>query len=41
VVWETADLLYFAMVAMVGAGASFADVERELHRRSLQVTRRD
>ncbi len=40
VIWETADVLYFALVAMVRGGATLADVERELHRRSLKVSRR-
>lgn len=40
VVHEAADLLYFATVALARAGASLADVERELARRALRVTRR-
>ena len=40
VCWETADLVYFACVAMVRAGVDLAAVERELDRRSLRVTRR-
>ncbi len=40
VCWEAADLLYFAMVAMTRAGVSLADVEKELDRRSLKVSRR-
>jgi len=40
VVWETADLIYFALVALSRGGGSLADVERELHRRTLAVTRR-
>ena len=39
-VHETADLLYFALVAAVRAGVDLADVERELDRRSLKITRR-
>ncbi|MFU8802961.1 MAG: phosphoribosyl-ATP diphosphatase [Bradymonadaceae bacterium] len=38
--WETADVLYFAMVAMIRGGASLAEVEGELDRRELKVTRR-
>ena len=37
---EAADLLYFAAVAMQRAGASFADVDRELELRSRRITRR-
>lgn len=40
VVHEAADLIYFALVAMVRAGVDLADVERELDRRSLKITRR-
>ncbi len=40
VAWETADVLYFALVAMLRGGASLIDVERELDRRALHVTRR-
>lgn len=40
VVWETADVFYFALVAMVRGGGTLADVERELARRSLKITRR-
>ncbi len=40
VVWESADLLYFALVAMIRGGASLAEVEAELERRALKVTRR-
>ena len=40
VVSEAADLLYFTLTAVAGAGADLSDVERELHRRSLRVTRR-
>lgn len=40
VTWETADVLYFALTAMVRAGVSLAEVERELDRRSGLVTRR-
>jgi phosphoribosyl-ATP pyrophosphohydrolase/phosphoribosyl-AMP cyclohydrolase len=37
---EAADLLYFAMVALVRAGVPLAEVERVLDRRALRVTRR-
>ena len=37
---EAADLFYFALARMTAAGVSFADVERELGRRSLRVSRR-
>lgn len=40
VVHEAADLLYFALVRLVGAGRSLADVSRELDRRALCVSRR-
>ena len=40
VVWETADLLYFALVRLASRGKDLADVERELDRRAGQVTRR-
>jgi len=40
VVWETADVLYFALTAMVRSGVDLADVERELDRRARQLTRR-
>jgi len=39
-IWETADLMYFALVAMIRGGASVPEVEAELDRRSLKVTRR-
>lgn len=38
--WETADVLYFAMVAMLRGGVSLTEVEAELDRRELKVTRR-
>lgn len=41
VAWETADVLYFALVALARAGARLEDVERHLDRRALKVTRRD
>ena len=37
---ETADVVYFALVAMVRAGVSLAEVETVLDQRSLRVTRR-
>ena len=37
---EAADVLYFALVRAIGAGASLADVERALDRRELEVIRR-
>ena len=37
---ETADLLYFALVAMTRRGARLEEVERELDDRSLRITRR-
>jgi phosphoribosyl-ATP pyrophosphohydrolase len=37
---EAADLIYFGIVKAVGEGASLADIEAELDRRSLRVTRR-
>lgn len=40
VAWETADLLYFALVAAVRGGASLDDVERTLDLRARRVTRR-
>ncbi len=40
VAWESADVLYFALVAMVRGGATLEDVERELARRARTVTRR-
>lgn len=37
---EAADVIYFTMVSMIKAGLSLADIERELDKRSLKVTRR-
>ena len=37
---EAADVIYFALVAMARGGVRLADVERELDRRALRVTRR-
>lgn len=41
VIWEAADLLYFAAVALRRRGVGFADVAAELDRRALAVRRRD
>jgi phosphoribosyl-AMP cyclohydrolase / phosphoribosyl-ATP pyrophosphohydrolase len=41
VAWETADVLYFALVALARSGGTLEDVERHLDRRSLKVTRRN
>ena len=38
--WETADLLYFALVAMVKKGVHLSQVEQVLTKRMLAVTRR-
>jgi len=40
VVWEAADLLYFALVKLAAAGVRLAEVERHLDRRARKVTRR-
>lgn len=40
VIWETADVLYFALTAMVRGGVTLGEVERHLARRELRVTRR-
>ncbi|MEO1009432.1 MAG: phosphoribosyl-ATP diphosphatase [Planctomycetota bacterium] len=37
---EAADVIYFALVAAAARGASLEDIERELDRRALRVTRR-
>lgn len=37
VIWETADVMYFAMVAMTRAGVSLSEVEAELDRRDRTV----
>jgi phosphoribosyl-ATP pyrophosphohydrolase len=37
---EAADVMYFTMVRMAAAGVTLADVERELARRALRVSRR-
>lgn len=38
--WEAADVIYFAMVAARARGATLADIEAELDRRALRITRR-
>lgn len=38
--WEAADLIYFALVAARRHGASLRDIETELDRRALRITRR-
>lgn len=40
VTWETADVVYFALVAMVRGGATLHEVERELARRARKISRR-
>jgi phosphoribosyl-ATP pyrophosphohydrolase len=40
IIWEAADVIYFTMVRMAAAGITLADVEKELERRSLRVSRR-
>ena len=40
VVHEAADVIFFALIAAVRAGVDLADIERELDRRALAVTRR-
>ncbi|MCP4593099.1 MAG: phosphoribosyl-ATP diphosphatase, partial [bacterium] len=40
ITWEAADVLYFLTVALTRAGVSPAQVEAELDRRSLVVSRR-
>ncbi|MCS6878216.1 MAG: phosphoribosyl-ATP diphosphatase [Geminicoccaceae bacterium] len=40
VVWEAADLFYFALVKLAATGTSLAEVERELDRRGRRITRR-
>lgn len=38
--WEAADLFYFAMTKLVANGVSLADVEQNLQKKHLKVTRR-
>jgi phosphoribosyl-ATP pyrophosphohydrolase len=40
VIHEAADVIYFALVALTRGGGAWIDVERELDRRGLKVTRR-
>ena len=39
VVSEAADLIYFTLAAMARSGVSLQEVEKELYKRSLRVTR--
>lgn len=41
VIWEVADVLYFAVAALVSRGVSVPEVMAELDRRALQTRRRD
>jgi len=38
--WEAADVMFFALTAAISKGASLEQIERELDRRALKVTRR-
>ena len=40
VIWEAADVLYFALARLAEAGIDLAEVEAHLDRRALKVTRR-
>lgn len=40
IAWEAADLIYFALVRCASAGVSLEDVERQLAKRAMKVTRR-
>lgn len=40
VAWEAADLLYFALVKCASAGVSLADVQANIERKALKITRR-
>lgn len=40
VIWESADLVYFTLVAMARGGGDLQRVEQELERRALKVSRR-
>eukprot|EP01123_Difflugia_compressa_P003765 TRINITY_DN15071_c0_g1_i1.p1 TRINITY_DN15071_c0_g1~~TRINITY_DN15071_c0_g1_i1.p1 ORF type:complete len:1461 (+),score=305.36 TRINITY_DN15071_c0_g1_i1:570-4385(+) len=40
VAWETADVIYFSLVAAVKSGVTLSDVEKQLESRSKKVTRR-
>ena len=39
-IWETADVLYFALTTMVAQGARLEDVMTHLEKRARNVTRR-
>ena len=39
-VWETADLVYFALVQLAKTGGNWIDVETQLRHRSLAISRR-
>ena len=39
-IWESADLLYFTLVAAASKGASLNEIVTELDRRSKTITRR-
>ena len=38
--WEAADVIFFALTDAIKKGASLEDIERELDRRAMKVTRR-
>ncbi|KAF9922962.1 trifunctional histidinol dehydrogenase, partial [Modicella reniformis] len=40
IAWETADLIYFALVKCVANGVTIKDVEQQLENRSRKITRR-
>lgn len=40
ITWEAADVLYFALVTAIKAGVSLPQIEAELDRRALKITRR-
>ncbi|KAG0002414.1 trifunctional histidinol dehydrogenase [Entomortierella chlamydospora] len=40
IAWETADLIYFALVKCVANGVTLRDVEQQLENRSRKITRR-
>ena len=41
IVHEAADVLFFVMTRLAAEGIALDDIERELDRRALKVTRRD
>lgn len=41
VAWEAADLVYFALTKCVESGVSWADVQQNLDKKSLKITRRE